>query len=90
MWKAKGRAMDTNTGESPGYQSQPLYPRNSPSEEVRGHWAPMGAEPMEQWMDGWNLCSTFSRYPPGSSSSGIIVVYIVMLPLVSYITSQTL
>jgi len=19
---------------------------------VRGHWAPMGAEPMEQWMDG--------------------------------------
>ena len=22
IWKAKGRAMDTNTGESPGYQSQ--------------------------------------------------------------------
>ena len=43
IWKAKGRAMDTNTGES----------RNSPSEEVRGHWAPTGTEPMEQWMDGW-------------------------------------
>jgi len=23
-WKAKGRATDTNTGESPGYQSQSL------------------------------------------------------------------
>ena len=22
IWKAKGKAMDTNTGESPGYQSQ--------------------------------------------------------------------
>jgi len=22
VWKAKGRAMDTNTGESPGHQSQ--------------------------------------------------------------------
>ena len=29
-------------------------PRNSPIEEVRGHWAPMGAEPMGQWMDGWD------------------------------------
>ena len=27
-------------------------PGNSPSEEVKGHWTPMGAEPMEQWMDG--------------------------------------
>ena len=24
IWKAKGKAMDTNTGESPGYQSQSL------------------------------------------------------------------
>jgi len=20
---------------------------------LRGHWTPTGAEPMEQWMDGW-------------------------------------
>jgi len=20
---------------------------------VRGHWAPTGTEPMDQWMDGW-------------------------------------
>src|SRR6218665_916021 len=45
--------MDTNTGESPGYQSQSLWPRNSPSEEVRGHWVPTGAELMERWTDGW-------------------------------------
>jgi len=24
IWKAKGRALDTNRGESPGYQSQSL------------------------------------------------------------------
>jgi len=24
IWKGKGRMMDTNTGESPGYQSQSL------------------------------------------------------------------
>src|SRR6218665_1980549 len=29
-------------------------PGNSPSEEVRGHWTPMGAEPMEQWIDVWH------------------------------------
>jgi len=23
IWKAKGKAMDTNTSSSPGYQSQP-------------------------------------------------------------------
>jgi len=23
-----------------------------PSEEVKGHWMPTGAEPMERWMDG--------------------------------------
>ncbi len=48
----RGKAMDTNTGGSPGYQSQSQQPGNSPSEEVRGHWTPTGAEPMDQWMDG--------------------------------------
>ena len=24
IWKAKGKAMDTNTGERPGYQSVPI------------------------------------------------------------------
>jgi|SRR6218665_3721516 len=40
--------MDTNMGES---QRQSLEPRNSISEELRGHWAPTGAEPMERWME---------------------------------------
>jgi len=31
------KAMDSNTGGSPGYQSQSQLPGNSPSEEVRGH-----------------------------------------------------
>jgi len=44
IWKAKGKAMDTNMGESTGYQSQSQLPGNSPSEEVRGHWT----------SDGWN------------------------------------
>jgi len=55
-WKAKGKAMDTNTFESLGYQSKFHYPVNSPIKEGRGHWTPTGAEPMEQcmnlWMDG--------------------------------------
>jgi len=48
MEKAKGKAMDTNTGESPGHQTQSQLPRNSLSEEVKGHWTPKGAEPMER------------------------------------------
>src|SRR6218665_3315464 len=32
---------------------------NSPSEEVRGHWTPTGAEPMEQWMGEWELVTDF-------------------------------
>ena len=52
IWKAKGKVMDTNTGGSPGYQSQSQEPRNSPSEEVRGHWTSTGTEPMHGSMDG--------------------------------------
>ena len=44
--------METNPGDNPGYQSQPN--RNSPGEEVRGHWTPTDVEPMEQWME-WTL-----------------------------------
>ena len=36
--------MDTNTGESPGHQSQSQQLGNSPSEEEMGHWAPTGVE----------------------------------------------
>ena len=39
--------MDTNTGESPGHQSQSQQLGNSPSEEETGHWTPMGIEPMD-------------------------------------------
>ena len=37
--------MDTNTGESPGHQSQSQQLGNSPSEEEMGHWTPTGIEP---------------------------------------------
>ena len=41
-------AMDANTGESPGHQSQSQKLGNSPSEEAMGHWTPTGIEPMDQ------------------------------------------
>ena len=47
VWKAKGRAMDTNTGESPGHQSQSQYVGKSPNEEEMGHWTPTGIEPTD-------------------------------------------
>jgi len=28
---------------------------DSPSEEMREHWTPTGVEPMDQWIDGWNI-----------------------------------
>ena len=37
--------MDTNTGESPGHQSQSQQLGNSPSEKEMGHWTPTGIEP---------------------------------------------
>ena len=40
-------AMDTNTGESPGHQSQSQKLGNSPSEEEMGHWALTGVEPRD-------------------------------------------
>ena len=52
--KAKGKAMDTNTDEIPGHYSQSQQLGSSPKEEEMGHWTPTGAEPMDQWMDGWN------------------------------------
>ena len=39
--------MDTNTGESPGHQSQSQQLGNSPGdcgEEEMGHWTPTGIE----------------------------------------------
>ena len=49
IWKAKGRAMDTNAGESPRHQSQSqyMYLVNSPSEEEMRHWTPTGVEPKD-------------------------------------------
>ena len=37
--------MDTNTGESPGHQSQSQRLGNSPSEEEMGYWTNTGIEP---------------------------------------------
>ena len=39
--------MDTNTGESPGHQSQSQKLGNSPSEEEMGHSTPTGIEPTD-------------------------------------------
>ena len=39
--------MDTNTGESPGHQSQSQQLGNSPSEEAMGYWTPTGIGPMD-------------------------------------------
>jgi len=39
--------MDTNMGGSPGCLSQPQWPGNSPSEEVRGHWTPTSCGPKD-------------------------------------------
>ena len=47
VWKAKGRAMNTNTGESPGHQSQSQQLGNSLSEEEMEHWTPTGVEPKD-------------------------------------------
>src|SRR6218665_1327865 len=62
VWKARGKAMDTNTGENPGHQSQSQYLGNSPSEEEMGHWTPTGAAPMVVWMDGCLLGFTSSDF----------------------------
>jgi len=43
MEDKKGKMMDTNTGGSPGYQSQP---NSLETNLVRGHWT-------RRWMDGW-------------------------------------
>ena len=41
-------------GDRHQHGQKPRIPAwNSPSEEVMEHWTPTGAEPMEQWMDGW-------------------------------------
>src|SRR6218665_3821884 len=39
--------MDTNTGESPGHQSQSQKLGNSSSEEEMGHWTLTGVEPRD-------------------------------------------
>src|SRR6218665_1002730 len=48
--------MDTNTGESPGHQSQSQQLRNSPSEEEMGHWTPTGIKPMNYDDDDCSVC----------------------------------
>ena len=53
IWKAKGKAIDTNTGSSPGYQSQP----NSLETHLVRKWGNNGRwciPSIHQWMDGWN------------------------------------
>src|SRR6218665_2643714 len=47
--------MDTNTGESPGHQSQSQQLGNSPSEEEMRHWTPTGIEPTD-----YNECHKYA------------------------------
>jgi len=52
IWKAKEKAMDTNTSCSPGYQSQP----NSLETRLVRKWGDIHTnEPMDQWMDGLQI-----------------------------------
>ena len=53
MWRAKGKAMNTNTGGSPGYQNQSNSLEIHLVRKWGGHWTPTGTEPMDQWM-GWD------------------------------------
>ena len=46
--------MDTNTGESPGHQSQSQQLENSSSEVEMGHWTPTGVEPKDYDVDDEN------------------------------------
>ena len=50
IWKAKGKAMDTNTGGSPGYQS----PLNSIDTHVVRKWGDIGHQwALSPWSNGW-------------------------------------
>ena len=47
--------MDTNTGESPGHQSQSQQLGNLSSEEEMGHWTPTGVEPKDYDDDDYGM-----------------------------------
>ena len=47
--EGKGKGDGHQHGLQPMIPEPAQYPRNLPSE---GHWAPTGAETMDQWMDG--------------------------------------
>jgi len=50
IWKAKGKAMDTNTGGSPGYQSQ----SNSLKTHLVRKWRDIGhLWALSPWSYGW-------------------------------------
>jgi len=50
IWKAKGKAVDTNTRGSPGYQSQP----NSLETHLVRKWGDIGHQrTLSPWIDGW-------------------------------------
>ena len=50
--------MDTNTGESPGHQSQSQQLGNSPIEEEMGHQTPTGVEPKDYDDDDEDIMGT--------------------------------
>ena len=50
IWKAKGKAMDANTDDSPGYQSQP----NSLETHLVTKWGDIGHQrALSPWINGW-------------------------------------
>ena len=57
-WMEKHQDME-GEGKGNGHQhgQKPRIPEpvSIASEEVKGHWTPTGAEPMEQWMDRWMI-----------------------------------
>ena len=70
--------MDTNTGESPGHQSQSQWLGNSPSEEEMGHWTLTGIEPTD-----YNDGDERIVYSECNKHCNLSVCYIIYIELYS-------
>ena len=63
--------MDTNTGESPGHQSQSQKLGNSSSEEEMGHWTLTGVEPRDYDDDSASHSMSLSEMLPTTAIDAV-------------------
>src|SRR6218665_1537682 len=61
--EGKGKGDGHQHGRKPRIPEPVLIVWNSPSEEVSGHWAPAGVEPINGWMDGCRILNGFTFDP---------------------------